>query len=123
MSLKMCYGVCLGASGGALFGSTVYPDNIAVYISCGLSFGISIGILLGMAIGATKDKRVSEKMMMIKKIEEIGNSLNAVIYVNDKYGVEKQYTVTEKKLKKEKFAEGDRVFEENNGSLVSLERK
>jgi predicted 3-demethylubiquinone-9 3-methyltransferase (glyoxalase superfamily) len=123
MSLGMCYGVCLGASGCALFGSTVFPDNIAVYISCGVSFGISIGILLGMAIGATKDKRISEKMMMIKKIEEVGDSLNAVIYVNDKYGVEKQYTVTEKKLKKEKLAEGDRVFEENNGSLVSLERK
>jgi hypothetical protein len=119
MTLYMSLGMCFGVSGGLLFGTIIYPDNIAL----GTCFGLPIGMCLGMAIGAAKDKRLSEKMMIVKSIEDVSDSSNVIIYVSDKHDVEKQYTVTEKKMKEEKFAKGDRVAEETDGSLVSLESK
>ena len=55
--------------------------------------------------------------MIIRKIETINDSSDIVIYVSDKNEIEKQYIVTDKKVKEEKFEEGDRVAEETDGSL------
>jgi uncharacterized membrane protein YbjE (DUF340 family) len=122
MSLGLCLGVGLGVSGGLLFGSMVFPDNIALGMCMGVCIGCAVGMCLGMAVGAEKDKRLSEKMMIIRKIEAVTDSSDSVIYANDKDGAEKQYTVSAKKMKEEKFAEGDRVAEDDNG-LVSLESR
>ncbi len=119
MVLYMSLGMCFGVSGGLIFGTIFFPDNM----SLGMCFGIPIGMCIGMAIGQAKDKRLSENIMIIKKIETAKDSTDVVIYVIDKNEIEKQYRVTEKKMKEEKFVEGDRVAEEIDGSLVSLESK
>ncbi len=119
MALYMSLGMCFGASGGLIFGNIFFPENM----SLGMCFGIPIGMCIGMAIGQAKDKRLSENIMIIRKIETVKDSTDAVIYVSDKNEIEKQYRVTEKKMKEEKFVEGDRVAEEIDGSLVSLESK
>lgn len=80
-------------------------------------------ISIGIAIGQAKDKRLSQKIMIIRKMETAKDSKDVVIYVSDKNETEKQYRVTKKKMKEEKFMEGDRVAEEVDGSLVSLESK
>ena len=79
--------------------------------------GIPIGKCIGLAIGAAKDKRLSEKMMEVVRIEE------PIIFVKDGSGEEKQYEVSPSKMKEQKFEIGDRVAEETDGSLVSLESK
>ena len=119
MTLYMSIGMCFGVSGALIFGNIFYPNNIAL----GMSFGISIGMCIGMAIGQAKDKRLSENIMIIRKIETVKDSSDMAIYISDKNEIEKQYIVTEKKMKEEKFSEGDRVAEEIDGSLVSLELK
>lgn len=119
MVLYMSLGMCFGVSGGLIFGTIFLPDNM----SLGMCFGIPIGMCIGMAIGQAKDKRLSENIMIIKKIEAAKDSTDVVIYVIDKNEIEKQYRVTEKKMKEEKFVEGDRVAEEIDGYLVSLESK
>ena len=119
MTLYMSLGMCFGVSGGLIFGTIFYPNNM----SLGMCFGLPIGMCLGMAIGKAKDKRLSENIVIIRKIETINDSSDIVIYVSDKNEIEKQYIVTEKKMKEEKFTEGDRVAEEIDGSLVSLEIK
>ena len=119
MTLYMSLGMCFGVSGGLIFGTIFHPDNMTL----GMSFGLSIGICIGMVIGQAKDKRLSENIMIIRKIETIKDSSDIVIYVSDKNEIEKQYIVTDKKVKEEKFEEGDRVAEEKNASLVSLESK
>ncbi len=119
MVLYMSLGMCFGVSGGLIFGTIFFPDNM----SLGMCFGIPIGMCIGMAIGQAKDKRLSENIMIIKKIETAKDSTDVVIYVIDKNEIEKQYRVTEKKMKEEKFVEGDRVAEEIDGYLVSLESK
>ncbi len=119
MVLYMSLGMCFGVSGGLIFGTIFFPDNM----NLGMCFGISIGMCIGMAIGQAKDKRLSENIMIIKKIEAAKDSTDVVIYVSDKNEIEKQYRVTEKKMKEEKFVEGDRVAEEIDGYLVSLESK
>ncbi len=118
-SLYMSLGMCFGASGGLIFGTILFPDNM----SLGMCFGIPIGMCIGMAIGQAKDKRLSENLMIIKKIEPVKDSTDVVIYASDKNEVEKQFRVTEEKMKEEKFVEDDRVAEETDGSLVSLESK
>lgn len=119
MALYMSLGMCFGVSGGLIFGNIFFPENM----SLGMCFGIPIGMCIGMAIGQGKDKRLSENIMIIRKIETEKESTDEVIYVSDKNEIEKQYRVTEKKMKQEKFVEGDRVAEEIDGSLVSLESK
>lgn len=119
MVLYMSLGMCFGVSGGLIFGTIFLTDNM----SLGMCFGIPIGMCIGMAIGQAKDKRLSENIMIIKKIEAAKDSTDVVIYVIDKNEIEKQYRVTEKKMKEEKFVEGDRVAEEIDGYLVSLESK
>ncbi len=85
----------------------------ALYMSTGMCFGI--------AAGAAKDKKLSENMMEVGRIETVQESSDLLIYVTNKSGEEKEYRVSEKKMKKEKFSIGDRVAEETDGSLVSLE--
>lgn len=123
MTLYMSLGMCFGVSGGLIFGTIFFPDNMSLGMSLGMCFGLSIGMCIGMAIGQAKDKRLSENIMIIRKIETAKDSTDVVIYVSDKNEIEKQYRVTEKKMKEEKFVEGDRVAEEIDGSLVSLESK
>jgi len=119
MALYMSLGMCFGVSVGLVFGTVLYPDNM----SLGMGFGIPIGMCLGMAIGAAKDKRLSEKMMKIVRIEAQASTSDIMIYAIDKNGAEKGYPVAKEKVKEEKFAAGDRVAEETDGSLVSLESK
>ena len=116
-NLYMSLGMCFGSSGGLIFGISF--DNMAL----GMCLGMSIGMCIGIVIGQAKDKRLSGNIMIIRKIETANNSSDIIIYVICKNEIEKQYIVTEKKMKEEKFAEGDRVAEEINGSLVSLESK
>lgn len=119
LTLYMGIGMCFGVSGGMLYGMLLFPDNMML----GMSFGIPIGMCLGMALGAAKDKRLSENMMEISRIEAVDTSSAWMVYAVDKNGAEIEYKVTEKKMKGEKFAVGDRIAEEKDGSLVSLESK
>lgn len=119
MMLYMSIGMCMGVSGGLVFGMFIYPDNMFV----GMLYGIPVGMCFGMAIGAAKDKRLSDKMMIIARIENLTGSSDVMIYAMDKNGEEKEYRVSRQKTKEEKFAVNDRVAEEMDGSLVSLESK
>lgn len=118
-ALYMSLGICFGVSGGLIFGNLIFPDNM----SMGMVMGIPVGMCIGLVIGAAKDKRLAEKMMEIIKIEFPETTGNVIIIVKDHSGEEKQYEVTEEKMKEEKFEEGDRVAEETEGNLVSLESK
>ena len=82
-----------------------------------------LGIGVGSAIGSAKDKEMSEKMMEISRIEDVPDSADKMIYALDKTGEEKEYRVDEKCFASEKFVVGDRVAEETDGRLVSLETK
>ena len=117
MALYMSIGMCFGVSIGLTFGMILFPDNMAL----GMCFGIPIGMSIGMATGAAKDKRLSENMMEIVRIEDVSESSDVLIYAVDKNGLEKEYRVSEKKMKAEKFSIGNRVAEETECSLVSLE--
>lgn len=101
--LYMGIGMCFGVSGGLM--------------------GIAFGMCIGLAIGTAKDKRLSEKIMEIIRIESVETIRNIIIIVKDQKGVEKQYEVSEKQMKEEKFEIGDRVVEEKEGVLISLESK
>lgn len=116
-SLYMSIGMCFGVSGGLIYGTLLFPDNM----SLGMCMGIPIGMCIGMAIGAARDKRFAENMMEISRIEAVPDSTDVFLYAIDKNGTEKEYRVTAEKMKEEKFSVGDRVAEETKGSLVSLE--
>lgn len=116
-SLYMSIGMCFGVSGGLIYGTLLFPDNM----SLGMCMGIPIGMCIGMAIGAARDKRLAENMMEISRIEAVPDSTDVFLYAIDKNGTEKEYRVTAEKMKEEKFSVGDRVAEETKGSLVSLE--
>lgn len=117
--LYMSLGMCFGVSGGLIYGNIIFPENT----SMGISMGITFGMCIGLAIGTAKDKRLSEKMMEIIRIESVETMRNIIIIVKDQKGAEKQYEVSEKQMKEEKFEIGDRVAEEKGGVLVSLESK
>lgn len=117
MSLGMCFATLV-----TLILSSIFPtDNMLLYF--GLPLGLFAGMCLGMLIGQEKDKRLSKNIMIIKKIETLNDSTDTIIHVTDKNEEEKLFRVTEKKMKQERFVEGDRVAEELDGSLVSLESK
>ena len=116
-ALYMSIGMCFGVSGGLIYGTLLFPDNMAL----GMCMGIPIGMCIGIAIGSAKDKRLSEHMMEISRIEDVPESSDKLIYAMDKNGVEKEYRVTREKMKEEKFSVGNRVAEETDGTLVSLE--
>ena len=99
-TLYMSIGMCFGVSGGLIYGTLLFPDNM----SLGMCFGLPIGMCIGMAIGAAKDKRLVENMMEISRIEDVQESSDKFIYAIDKNGAEKEYRVNEKKMKEEKFS-------------------
>lgn len=111
MSIGMCFGVA--------FGVALMSDNI----SLGMSIGLPVGMCIGLLIGQMRDRKLSENMLEISRMQPADASTDTIIYAVDENGAEKEYTVTEKKMKEEKFAVGDRVAEESNGVLVSLESK
>jgi len=115
--LYMSLGMCFGVSIGLLYGMFLFPGNMAL----GICLGLPTGMCFGMAIGSAKDKRLSEKMMKIVRIETISETSDVMISAVDKNGNEKDYRTSEEKLKAEKFSVGNRVAEDEDGSLVSLE--
>lgn len=117
-SLYMSLGMMLGISIGMLYGMLLF-DNMVI----GMCLGMSMGTSFGLAIGSAKDKRLSENMMHITRIQEDIESDGMIIYTVDKDGNEKSYKVSARIAKNAKFAVGDRVAEETNKSLVSLETK
>jgi len=117
-SLYMSLGMMLGMSIGMLYGMLLF-DNTAL----GMTTGMSLGMSLGLVIGSAKDKRLSENMMNITRIEDCDVSADKIIYTVDKDGNEKSYKVSARIAKNAKFAIGDRVAEETNKMLVSLENK
>ena len=116
--LYMSLGMLLGMSTGMLYGMLLF-DNMAL----GMCLGMSMGTSFGLAIGSAKDKRLSENMMHITRIQEDIEADSKIIYVVDKDGNEKSYKVSARIAKNAKFAVGDRVAEETNKTLVSLESK
>lgn len=118
MTLYMSLGMCMGMLLGVNFGLFLF-DNLAL----GLPIGISTGMCIGIAIGAVKDKRLSEHMMEISRIEDAPDSTDKFVYAIDENGEEKEYRMNEKRIISEKFSVGDRVAEEKAGYLVSLESK
>lgn len=90
-NLYMSLGMCFGSSGGLIFGISF--DNMAL----GMCLGMSIGMCIGIVIGQAKDKRLSENIMIIRKVETSNNLSDIIIYVICKNEIEKQYIVTEKK--------------------------
>ncbi|SHJ58062.1 hypothetical protein SAMN02745248_00462 [Hathewaya proteolytica DSM 3090] len=119
MTLYMSLGMCFGVSGGLVYGMILFPDNMIL----GMSFGLPIGMCVGIAIGSAKDKRLSENMMEIVRIVAVDESFDMFIYAIDKNGEEKEYRITKEKMDEEKFSVGDRVAEETDGYLLSLESK
>ena len=113
----MGIGMCFGISIGLAFGMVFFPDNMTI----GMCFGLPIGMRLGLAIGQDKDRKLWENRMEISKIEHLAGFSEIFIYVIDKDGNEKEYRVSEKTMKTEKFKAGDMVAEEREGILVSLE--
>ena len=118
LTLYMPLGMCLGMSVGMSLGQLVF-HNLAL----GMSIGISVGMGIGAALGAAKDKRLSEHMMEIVRIEEVPDSTDKLVYTIDKSGAEKEYRIAERRIISEKFAVGDKVAEEKEGYLVTLESK
>jgi len=117
-NLYMSLGMMLGMSTGMLYGMLLF-DSMAL----GMTTGMSMGMCLGLAIGSAKDKRLSENMMHITRIEGDETSADKIIYAVDKDGNEKSYKVSERIAQNAKFAVADRVAEETNKTLVSLENK
>lgn len=113
----MGIGMCLGVSLGLIYGNLLFSDSIGV----GMCFGISIGMSLGLAIGQDKDRKLWESRMEISKIERLAGFSEVFIYAIDKDGNEKEFRVSEKLMKAEKFKAGDKVAEERKGVLISLE--
>ena len=116
--LYMSLGMMLGMSTGMLYGMLLF-DNMAL----GMCLGMSMGTCFGLAIGSAKDKRLSENLMHITRIQEDIEADSKIIYTVDKDGNEKSYKVSARIAKNAKFAIGDRVAEETNKTLVSLENK
>lgn len=117
-TLYMSCGMMLGISTGMLYGILLF-DNMAI----GMCLGMSMGTCFGLAIGSAKDKRLSENMMHITRIQEDIEADSKIIYAVDKDGNEKSYKVSARIVQNAKFAIGDRVAEETNKTLVSLENK
>ena len=118
MTLYMTIGMSCGMLLGVSFGRFVF-DNMAL----GMTIGMSVGMCFGIALGAAKDKKLSEQMMEIVRIEDVPDSTDKLVYTVDKSGAEKEYRIAERRIISEKFAVGDRVAEEKEGYLVTLESK
>ncbi len=117
-SLYMSVGLSCGVALGVVYGLLLFSDNLAL----GVSMGLVIGMSVGMAIGSEKDKRLEKNMMKIIRVEYDNPSTDVIIYVVDKNEVEKEYKISEKTMKREKFSVGSCVAEDKKNVLVSLER-
>lgn len=115
----MGIGMCFGPAIGLALGNVIFPDSTVL----GMCYGLPIGMSLGLAIGQAKDRRLLENAMEISRIEHLAGVTEVFIYAIDKNGVEKEFRVSEKVMKAEKFATGDKVAEEREGVLISLESK
>lgn len=115
MGIGMCFGLAIGLA----FGKVLFPDSMTL----GMCWGLPIGMSLGLAIGQDKDRKLWESRMEISKIERLAGFSEVFIYVIDKDGNEKEFRVSEKTMKAEKFKVGDKVAEEREGVIVSLEIK
>lgn len=118
LALYMSLGMCIGMPIGMTLGQLLFQN-----LMLGLSMGISLGVGIGAVLGAAKDKRLSEHMMKIVRIEDVPDSTDKLVYTVDKSGEEKEYRIAERRIISEKFAVGDRVAEEKEGYLVTLEIK
>ncbi len=119
MTFYMTIGMSVGMMIGAMMQFFVFENKL----SMGMMWGMSIGMCIGIAIGSAKDKRLSEHMMEISRIEDVSGSTDKLVYAIDDNGNEKEYRMNEKRIIAEKFSVGDRVAEEKAGYLVSLESK
>lgn len=119
MTFYMTIGMSVGMMLGAMMQNFLFEDKM----SMGMAWGMSIGMCIGIAIGAAKDKRLSEHMMKISRIEDVPESTDKFVYAVDESGEEKEYRVDAKRIVSEKFVVGDIVAEEKAGYLVSLESK
>lgn len=117
MALYMSIGMSIGIPCGFIFGLILFPNNASI----GMCFGIPIGMCIGMAIGYAKDKRLSENMMEVSRMEATYESSDTLIFAIDKNGIEKEYKVSVKRMKREKFSVGNRVAVDTHGYLVTLE--
>lgn len=113
----MGIGMCVGLSLGVAFGNLFSPGNVGTR----MCIGMAIGLCLGEALGQAKDKKLLENAMEISKIEHLAGFSEVFVYAIDKDGNEKEFRVSEKRMKSEKFKAGDKVAEEREGALVSLE--
>lgn len=113
----MGIGMCFGPAIGLAFGNVLFPDNMAL----GMCWGLPIGMSLGFAFGQEKDRKLWESRMEISKIERLAGFSEVFIYAIDKDGNEKEFRVSEKTMKAENFKAGDKVAEEREGALISLE--
>ena len=114
----MTIGMSVGMMCGMMLGNFVFESKMTM----GMLWGLSLGMSIGIAFGAVKDKRLSEKMMEISRIEDVPDSTDKMVYTIDKTGEEKEYRVNEKRFLVEKFSVGD-IVAEDAGELESLESK
>ena len=89
-----------GVSGGTMAVSLGIYDKMIDSISGILKhlrdsiaflFPLVIGMGIGMAIGQAKDKRLSENIMIIRKVETANDLSDIIIHVICKNEIEKQY--------------------------------
>ena len=113
----MGIGMCIGLSLGVAFGNLFSSGNVGTR----MCIGMAIGLCLGEALGQAKDKKLLENAMEISKIEHLAGFSEVFVYAIDKDGNEKEFRVSEKRMKSEKFKAGDKVAEEREGVLISLE--
>jgi len=113
MGIGMCFGLTIGLA----FGKVLFPDNMTL----GMCYGLPLGMSLGLAFGQEKDRKLWERRMEISKIERLVGFSEVFIYAIDKDGNGKEFRVSEKLMKSEKFKVGDKVAEEREGVLISLE--
>ena len=114
MGIGMCFGLAIGLA----FGNVLFPDNMAL----GMCWGLPIGMSLGLAFGQERDRKLWENRMEISKIERLAGYSEVFIYAIDKDGNEKEFCVSEKTMRAENFKAGDKVAEEREGVLISLEK-
>ena len=110
-------GMCSGLAIGLILGKIIFPDGMML----GMCFGLPLGMSLGLSIGQDKDRKLWESRMEISKIEHLAGFSEVFIYTIDEDGKEKEFRVSEKIMKSEKFKAGDMVAEESEGVLISLE--
>ena len=115
----MTIGMSVGMMIGAMMQNFLFENRMTM----GMIWGMSIGMCIGLAFGAARDKKLSEHMMKISRMEDVPESTDKFVYAVDESGEEKEYRVDVKRIVSEKFAVDDIVAEEKAGYLVSLESK